>query len=217
MANVGYEISEWFLEFRKISNSFPVMRVIKSKFEDGDWVCDENGIRREDKKYFEISFYKVTDATRQVNRWKQPLQKEVGVGVVYLVVDKKMRILAQVLQEPGNNPEENYCSFASTIQASWDNAKGAHGGNLPPSLEALCKRADVKPEDVVRAKVRKGGGRFKDSVIELGIVRVENIEDMQLEDREVVLSQQDVKEAFLAGFLNAELREALGLCAVFYK
>lgn len=95
---------------------------------------------------------------RQELKWDQPIidQPEIGIlGILAKSIDGVMHFCLQAKEEPGNI---GGVQLSPTVQATYSNYTGAHGGTTPPFLEHFMAPA---PERIIFARMQtEDGGRF---------------------------------------------------------
>lgn len=173
------------------------------------WGMKENGnYGRSDGKFFEEVGVEITNAGREVQKWTQPIQKELGpVGVVALVqAETSGRVLITAKAEPGNDVQGKVLA-APSYHASSSNFEQAHGGKKPPLVEILemddatCISSVRQPQD---------GGRTLNKFVDVRTVSVPSEESIEpfVEGNQRWSSPEEVIDVIRKGLCNPHLRDA---------
>jgi oxidase EvaA len=120
-----------------------------------EWLCDGEDIRHKDGRYFRIMGLSVGAASREVNRWSQPMLEPVPGNVVAFVCQRRsgvLRFLVQAVVQPGTIDR---LELAATIQLVPGACRVSE--DLPPLVELL-----QSPEAWIRldSVQTEDGGRF---------------------------------------------------------
>jgi hypothetical protein len=160
---------------------------------------DQNVLGRETGKFFKregLVFYGVAGC------WGRLFIGGQDVDIYVIVLDIWDNFLVTMRQELGNPAAKQHVLLGPPLQASFANMQQAHGGKRPPRAEFY------DDPRVVWADAPKDGGRFIESVNRIGILRLPSLASLKLLPDEIILSRNELKEAFFAGELNPYLREA---------
>lgn len=171
----------------------------------GGWqmALDHSAFRRDDGKFHRLEGAITHNPDREVTDWGQPLFREQGPGVLVLATDND-NFLVTMRQEPGDPADKQHTLLGPPLQASLGNFQQAHGGKLPPRAEFY------KHPHVYWAVGHKDGGRFIESMNQMGVLFMSDLTRFELLPDEIVLSRGELKDAFLAGEVNLHLREMIG-------
>lgn len=132
----------------------PVRRIDK-------WLTDkETGdISHESGRFFTITGVRVRHRTDTNEiEWDQPIieQPETGIlGILATRIRGVLHFCLQAKEEPGNI---NSVQLAPTVQATYSNYSGAHGGRLPQFIELFL---DPPEKKIMFSRLQtEDGGRF---------------------------------------------------------
>jgi oxidase EvaA len=132
---------------------------------------------------------------RQELEWDQPIieQPETGIlGILAKSINGVMHFCLQAKEEPGNI---GGIQLSPTVQATYSNYTGAHGGTTPPFLEQFIT---PDPERIIFARLQtEDGGRF-----------------LYKSNRNMVVrARDDVPETLPDNFIWLTLKQIAGLIA----
>ena len=120
------------------------------------WVCDEQSIRHDEGRYFQIVGLSVGATSREVDTWTQPMLRPNPGNVVAFVCRRRqgtLEFLVQAMAQPGATDR---IELAATVQLTPGNYDGPQ--DLPPLADLL----DTDPLWVVVDTVQsEDGGRFQ--------------------------------------------------------
>jgi len=116
-------------------------------------ICHENG------RFFSVIGVQVRHRIdREELEWDQPIieQPEIGIlGIVARQIDGILHFCLQAKEEPGNIGE---IQLSPTVQATYSNYTGAHGGTSPPFLELFT--GPDRSRNLFARLQTEDGGRF---------------------------------------------------------
>jgi len=125
------------------------------------WRCDaETGnISHESGRFFSITGVHVRHRSgREELQWDQPIIEQPEIGILGILCKRIAGILhfcLQAKEEPGNI---NSVQLAPTVQATFSNYSGAHGGRQPHFIERFL---EPRSGQVLFSKLQtEDGGRF---------------------------------------------------------
>jgi oxidase EvaA len=116
-------------------------------------------VAHETGRFFTVTGIRVRHRQRgRELEWDQPIldQPEVGIlGILARRIDGVLHFCLQAKEEPGN---PGGVQLSPTVQATWSNYTGVHGGELPPFVGHFLEPA---AERVLFARLQsEDGGRF---------------------------------------------------------
>ncbi len=120
-----------------------------------EWVCDEDSVRHQEGRYFQIVGLSIGATSREVASWDQPMLEPTAGNVVAFICQNRsgvLEFLVQAVVQPGLTDR---MELAATIQLSPGNYRGRQ--DFPPLVEYLHS-----PDSWVRLKnvQSEDGGRF---------------------------------------------------------
>lgn len=174
------------------------------------WGMQEQGkhFGRPDGKFFREIGIEITNASREVTTWSQPLLQETGgTGVVALFKARgEDRFLVAARAEPGN-PQIGCILLGPPLQASRANLEQAHGGKRPPRAELLDER------EIRWVRLTMDGGRNYRKVNECAVVVIDESQ-ITLQGNERWFTRAEMCEALFDGEVNQYLALLLALLLV---
>ncbi|MER5704781.1 NDP-hexose 2,3-dehydratase family protein [Micromonospora sp. NPDC002296] len=128
------EFHDWFTERRR-ANDYRVERVPLDRLDGWSFEEATGNLAHRSGRFFSVQGLDVRDSGREVDSWRQPIivQPEHGIlGMLVKEFDGVPHCLLQAKMEPGN---VNLVQLSPTVQATWSNYTGVHGGKPVPYLE----------------------------------------------------------------------------------
>lgn len=170
------------------------------------WQWLKKVIKRIDGAFFQVVGVRVKalGAQNGVMIWDQPMIRIVGQGAIILFHTRdKNFFLIQAKTEPGN-ASYRHVLLAPTIQASYSNLRGLHGGKKPPRIEFLSPQMRL-------VGIRQDGGCFYLKVNKYGFVEIGSQSEIDLLPNERWFTRQELAQAVAIGCANEHLVQSFGL------
>jgi oxidase EvaA len=180
-------LSSWFRDIRLNSTIKLTEKAIKQLEK---WHTNEQGeIVHDSGEFFKISGVSVSNSSREVSGWDQPMifQKEMGIlGILRCQFGGVYHYLLIAKFEPGNIEQ---FQLSPTLQATYSNLKRAHGGKKPSFYEFFTD--ETTAQVVYKKWLCEDGGRFylKSNLNMLIEVRPEQLPEIPADFRWFTLSQ----------------------------
>lgn len=176
------------------------------------WHVDETTgeISHESGEFFRVIGVGITNSSREVSGWDQPLiwQKEAGIlGIIRTQFDGVWHYLLNAKAEPGNTL---LFQISPTLQATYSNLRTAHGGRVPRFSEFFMEEGSAPRRVIYKQWLAEDGGRFylKSNLNMLVEVDAQDLPEFPDEYRWFTLSQ--IKELLLEdNYINPHVRGIL--------
>ncbi len=162
---------------------------------------------RPDSKFFNVIGVNVGEAGREVEGWGQGMAQEVAEGAVILVTNLGSNaFLLATKAEPGNDVP-GCVLLGPTLAAGKSNLDQAHGGSRPPRAQLLDGR------QVSWTSFRQDGGRFFRKTNQYAILAIDEAELGDLLPNERWFTDEEMKQAILAGDCSEHLLQCIALAS----
>jgi oxidase EvaA len=184
------EVAAWV----RYQRGLPRLQAIPARLDQlNRWQIDPHSgnIHHENGRFFSIIGLNVRHrvATRELT-WDQPIidQPEVGIlGIIAKPIGGILHFCLQAKEEPGNI---GGIQLSPTVQATYSNYSGAHGGARPPFLEHFLS---PPPDRLIISRLQsEDGGRFLYKSNRNMIVSLDDDADVQLPEGFIWLTLRQV-------------------------
>lgn len=157
--NSTEELRRWIDDIRRSSGITLKRKPIRSL---RGWTVDSvsGEIFHESGEFFRVIGVEISNSTREVSGWDQPLiwQREAGIlGILRTQFRGVWHYLLHAKAEPGNT---DLFQISPTLQATYSNLKTAHGGRVPLFSEFFAEDGAAPRRIVYKHWLAEDGGRF---------------------------------------------------------
>lgn len=151
-------VATWVAKWR----SMPLLQARPTRLDQLEgWHIDpaSGNIAHDSGRFFTVTGIHARHRVMQLeSEWDQPIidQPEVGIlGILAHSIDGVLHFCLQAKEEPGNI---GGMQLSPTVQATYSNYTGAHGGTAPPFIASFL---DPPAERIIFARLQsEDGGRF---------------------------------------------------------